>query len=190
MKTFKTAFEECFDFASEDDLVAMHNIYCEENNYPDDTVFNNDEEFIETSYGENVIKLWRDISNNSFYTDQDDYVCYNGQGNLESFSTFEDSCVDFGISCYSAFFEENAHKLKGISGFEDVCDWEEGQILLEEKDKVYWNDPAEETSGEYWIAEDVYIGGEDDEDTVILITNGVSEVEVTANELDLNYKQL
>ena len=61
---------------------------------------------------------------------------------------------------------------------------------MEEKDKVYWNDPAEETSGEYWIAEDVYIDGEDDEDTVILITNGVSEVEVTANELDLNYKQL
>lgn len=53
--------------------------------------------------------------------------------------------------------------------------------------KCYWRDPAEETSGIYEIAEIRY--DEDDlddslsNDTIILLTNGYSEAEVTLNEI-------
>ena len=59
--------------------------------------------------------------------------------------------------------------------------------------RVYWNDPAGETSGEYTVLdahkekyqnytdEDV----EDYDDRIILIGNGHSEAEVNAEELDL-----
>lgn len=59
--------------------------------------------------------------------------------------------------------------------------------------RVYWNDPADETSGEYTVLdaheekyadytdEDV----EDYDDRIILIGNGVSEAEANAEELDI-----
>ena len=161
----------------------MHNIYCEQNNYSDDRVYDNDESFIEEMYGENVIQLWRDLSDNSGYSGNHSYVCYNGLGNLASFDCLTDSCVDHGVSVYAKYFEENAHEIKNIKGFEDVYFWSEGSILLEVGDKVYWNDPEELSSGEYEVVEEVSIDGEDDEDTVILISNGVSQVKATANEL-------
>lgn len=58
---------------------------------------------------------------------------------------------------------------------------------LKEGNECYWKDPAEETSGIYEIAEIRY--DEDDlddslsNDTIILLTNGNSEAEVTLNEI-------
>lgn len=44
--------------------------------------------------------------------------------------------------------------------------------------KVYWNDPAEETSGEYTIS---FVINEE----MVYISNGVSEAEVLINELEV-----
>lgn len=61
--------------------------------------------------------------------------------------------------------------------------------------RVYWNDPADETSGEYTVLdahEEKYSDYTDEDvkdydDRIILIGNGVSEAEVNAEELDIVY---
>ena len=54
---------------------------------------------------------------------------------------------------------------------------------FEEGQKVRWNDPVHETLGEYEVITEEDIEGFDDR--VILISNGYSEVEVYAEELEL-----
>lgn len=64
---------------------------------------------------------------------------------------------------------------------------------FKKRQKVYWNDPVGETSGEYEVynapeMEDVFSGDEEIEDLddrIILIGNGISEAEVYAAELDM-----
>lgn len=64
---------------------------------------------------------------------------------------------------------------------------------FKEGQRVWWNDPADETSGEYKVLDpkDEYnydITEEDIvdfDDRIILVGNGVSEAEVYAEELDI-----
>lgn len=65
--------------------------------------------------------------------------------------------------------------------------------IFKEGQRVWWNDPAGETSGEYRVIDpkDEYNSeaAEDDiadfDDRMILIGNGTSEAEVYAQELDI-----
>ena len=69
---------------SSDELVNVHNQYCQNCNYPDDEIYNNDEEFFKTFFTEPV-----EAVRASFYGDYrycDEYVMFNGYGNLESFN--------------------------------------------------------------------------------------------------------
>lgn len=76
-----------------DDLVSLNNRYCEEMNYNDDQIYSNDEDFFSTFFADNVMEAVRSVSYGE-YDYSDNYVKFNGYGNLESmdYVTTEDLC--------------------------------------------------------------------------------------------------
>jgi hypothetical protein len=68
-----------------DELVSIHNTYCREQNYSDDEIFNNDEDFFNTYFEGKVLEAVRAVSFGE-YNYRDEYVIFNGYGNLETFN--------------------------------------------------------------------------------------------------------
>ena len=87
MKTLKDLVIDTINDLSTSDLVDLNNTYCRENNYNDDEVFYNDEEFFETFFSSKPYELARAINFGS-YNFADDYVKFNGYGNLETVNYF------------------------------------------------------------------------------------------------------
>lgn len=70
------------------DLVALNNAYCQSANYSDDEIYDNDEEFFNMFFEGKVIEAVRAVSFGE-YNYSDDYVKFNGYGNLESMNYLE-----------------------------------------------------------------------------------------------------
>lgn len=84
---------EYFENLEISELISYHNTYCSENNYPDNQIFDNDEEFFEIFFDNKVMSVLSCIQ----YGDYDlnnTYVKFNGYGNLES---FDDNDLDYHI---------------------------------------------------------------------------------------------
>lgn len=101
---FKT-YEEFKDDMENEILEDLHskekldyyNRYCEYNNDSDSIIYPNDDDFLETMFGDNVSDLARAITYGDYnYTDK--YVKFNGYGNLQSYNglqaALEDNFVD------------------------------------------------------------------------------------------------
>jgi hypothetical protein len=76
---------------SSDELVNIHNQICQNCNYPDDEIFCNDEEFFKTFFTDP-----NEAVRASFYGDyryMDQYVKFNGYGNLDS-TNYPESLID------------------------------------------------------------------------------------------------
>lgn len=67
------------------DLIAVHNKYCEAYGSMDNQIFENDDYFLETYFMEKPAELARSIQYGD-YRYCDDFVQFNGYGNLESFN--------------------------------------------------------------------------------------------------------
>ena len=115
----------------ESDLLNIHNIYVEEQNYMDDFIYGNDEDFFEMCFENKVIEAVRAAT----YGDYDyshEFVNFNGMGNLQSFNYVQDV----------ADFEEIAsHILDNESDYSDFLELEECYYLelqkeLEESNKI------------------------------------------------------
>ena len=70
------------DSVADDELITMHNQYCQ-NISSEDEVFTNDEEFFEMFFSADVVKAVRAISYGE-YNYSDEYVKFNGYANLET----------------------------------------------------------------------------------------------------------
>lgn len=66
-------------------LVTVNNIYCDENSYSDSTIYSNDEQFLQEFFGNNIDNMVRAICFGK-YEYNDNWVKFNGYGNLETFS--------------------------------------------------------------------------------------------------------
>lgn len=75
-----------FNDLSDNEQVNIHNEFCQENNLGDDEIFNNDEDFFNTFFDGKVIEAVRAVSFGE-YNYSDEYVKFNGYGNLESFNS-------------------------------------------------------------------------------------------------------
>ena len=73
---------ELFNDLSYSDKVQLNNLFCEQANYMDDYIYSNDEEFFEM-FLSNPFRAVQATHYGSYnYTD--DYVQFNGYGNLDS----------------------------------------------------------------------------------------------------------
>ena len=106
MTTVKNTIESITDYLNELDnegLVSIHNQYCQSCNYSDDEIYFNDEDFFNTYFEGKVLEAVRAVSFGE-YRYQDEYVIFNGYGNLETFNNPTDH-VD--ISAIAADILEN-----------------------------------------------------------------------------------
>jgi len=90
MKTIennKQSIKAYLENLSANELVNIHNIYCDSVNYMDDYIYNNDESFFADYFSGNPMEIARAISFGD-YRYQDEFVKFNGYGNLESFQEY------------------------------------------------------------------------------------------------------
>jgi hypothetical protein len=95
---------------SASDLVAIHNEYCESQNYSDCQIYSNDKEFFETFFSGKVVDAVKAACYGE-YNYGHDWVMFNGYGNLESTSS-PDRWVD--LPAIAADILENPENYYGI----------------------------------------------------------------------------
>lgn len=84
IKNTREAVQEYIDSLTTDELVNVWNDYAREA-YPDDEIYFNDEEFFNVYFEGKVLEAVRAVSYGEYrYTDE--YVIFNGYGNLETFN--------------------------------------------------------------------------------------------------------
>jgi len=115
MKTYikKTieAITEYLNDLSDNDLLNVHNEYCQSINDSDSEIFNNDEDFFNTFFNGKVMDAIRAVSFGD-YRYSDDYIIFNGHANLETFNNVSDH-IDI-----SAIAEDIMENEQNYYGFE------------------------------------------------------------------------
>ena len=127
------------------ELVNIHNEYCQSCNYSDNEIYSNDEEFFNTFFEGKVIEAVRAVAYGE-YQYNNDYVIFNGYGNLESFDYAKDR-VD--ISAIAEDIKENPENYYGIEleeCFEIDGTWYEGseEDALKEY-QIYFDEETKDT---------------------------------------------
>lgn len=92
------------------ELVSIHNEYCQIAKMDSDEIYNNDEEFFNMFFEGKVLEAVRVVSFGE-YRYQDEFVVFNGYGNLETFNNPADN-VD--IAAIAADILENEQNYNGI----------------------------------------------------------------------------
>jgi len=90
MKTIennKKSIKNYLENLSANELVNIHNEYCDSVNDKDDYIYSNDEYFFAENFSGNFMKLAKAISFGD-YRYQDEFIKFNGYGNLESFQEY------------------------------------------------------------------------------------------------------
>lgn len=105
---------------NEQQLIELNNTYCMEFNYLDNEVYENDDYFFETFFDGKVIEAVR-ACHFGDYNYSDNYVKFNGYGNLESFRYFEvtDLC-EFPLTMVEYIVNDN--KLDEFSHIFDLTE--------------------------------------------------------------------
>jgi hypothetical protein len=78
------AITDYLENLTNNELVNVHNEYCQNCNYSDNEIFSNDEDFFNTFFDGKVMEAVRAISFGEYQYNHD-YVMFNGYANLESF---------------------------------------------------------------------------------------------------------
>ena len=85
MKNLKKQIVSEINAMSQSELITLNNIYAREVQFSQDEIFNNDEEFFYTFFENSVISAVQCVCYGD-YRYSDNYVKFDGYGNLESFN--------------------------------------------------------------------------------------------------------
>jgi hypothetical protein len=132
-KFIDAIIEEINSFSSED-MKELNNTYCEEQNYHDDIIYNNDDSFLEDNFS-SVIDAVRAVSYGE-YRYGDKYVKFNGYGNLESFSYVTDDELYNSVATVAEHVADNFRKYEHIFAL-DESDFENTDDETDEDDNTY-----------------------------------------------------
>lgn len=126
-KFLKAIIEEinCFDSQQ---MRELNNTYCDEKGYPDDHIFDNDEQFFEDNFNGNVMEAVRAVSFGD-YSLSHDYVKYNGYGNLESMDGVNEDDLPVSIESIAEEVAEN------YSSYDHLFDLDEDDFEDEEEEE-------------------------------------------------------
>jgi hypothetical protein len=119
MNTQTTTTQKVIDIINdmnEAELVQLNNEYCQAQNYSDNEIFFNDEDFFSTFFEKDVIGAVRAVSYGS-YNYSHEYVKFNGYGNLESFSYFNTDELCESVETIAEYIADN---LQYFTQFDNV----------------------------------------------------------------------
>jgi len=139
--------------ATDDVLVTVNNIYCDENGYGDSTIYSNDEQFLQERFGNNVDEAVRAVCFGK-YEYNDNWVKFNGYGNLETLSDIGVNDLVESVETIAEYIFENQELFNHVLDLE--FDDEEiiivRQVLnysLCQKGEYYYVDNGEDVSHEF-----------------------------------------
>lgn len=121
--TIKNTFEAVLEYLNgldNSELVNIHNEYCQNNGYSDDEIYNNDEDFFNTFFDGKVMEALR-ATHYGRFNFSDDFIKFNGYGNL---ITFSDTSDEIDLNAIANDIQENPHNYYGIE-LEDEEETEE-----------------------------------------------------------------
>lgn len=95
VENIRTQLLEMAESRARWDLAELWNEFCEENNYPDDEIYNNDIEMMDEFFN-SIADFFRAMGE---YSEHDDFFAFDGYAVLNSFDrlTSPYSPVDFGL---------------------------------------------------------------------------------------------
>ena len=96
-----------------DNLVSLNNTYCQENNYSDSEIYNNDEDFFETFFSGNVTAAVRAAIYGE-YNYHHDYVKFNGYANLESMDSITTDDLPESVLTIARYIVENPREFSHL----------------------------------------------------------------------------
>lgn len=102
--------KEIIGDAGEYQIIAAWNNWCENENYGDDTVYNNDNDTYTMLFGEDIDAALRAASYGE-YTYTHEYCCLDGYGNLVTFNYICDSNCPIDTDTLVDYFEEHEDEL-------------------------------------------------------------------------------
>lgn len=82
-------FTEEFNNLSSNNKIAIYNEYCSEHGNTDNMLYDFDEEFFEMAFGNDPIEAARATFFGDIQNWSDEYIRFNGYGNLESLSEYD-----------------------------------------------------------------------------------------------------
>ena len=97
----------------ESELVRLNNLYCQSANYSDNEIFENDEDFFETFFSGEVLKAVQAVSYGE-YNYSDNYVIFNGYGNLDSFSYMSTDKLCELVPTIAEYVADNEEDFEGL----------------------------------------------------------------------------
>lgn len=124
-------FTEGWDECDTEKKILVHNIYCRENSY-DDEIFENTDEFLNEYFSDAADAVRAAVNGDYHYSDQ--FVWFNGYGNLESCeSSYDIPYMD--EKQMADWYVENIAELEDISEFADFIEYVENDDDDEQKDE-------------------------------------------------------
>lgn len=99
------------------DMVELNNTYCEEQNYPEHRIYDNDDSFLEENFS-SITDAVRTVSN-SEYAYNNKYVKFNGYGNLESFNYVTESELCDSVASIAVHVADNFSKYDHIFALDE-----------------------------------------------------------------------
>ena len=113
MNTEKTVNEiivsqiiETINAMDESELVQLNNEYCQSINAPDSEIFSNDEDFFITFFSDSPMRLAQAICYGDYHY-YDNYVIFNGYGNLETFKNMTTDQLCECVPTMAEYIAEN-----------------------------------------------------------------------------------
>lgn len=130
MSTLLESVIEQIDNMSSEELKQLNNVYCEQAGYPDSEIYDNDEDFFNTYFDGQVIRAVQCVTYGE-YKYSDDYVKFNGQGNLDSFNSIVASDLIDTIEVIAEYAIDNQRHFDMLDFDFDEEEEEEDQFLLD-----------------------------------------------------------
>ncbi len=110
---------ELLENCDSNEIMEVNNVYCQHNNYPDDEIYLNDEEFFNTFFS-NVIDAVKAVTYGK-YNFHHKYVAFNGQGNLDCYDYLDTNNLVDSVHKVAEHIAENEE----LYYFLDLSDIEE-----------------------------------------------------------------
>lgn len=149
MEELKNDLDTVLEYLKNQDdntIIQFHNEYCQRNSYEDE-IFNNDDEFFEMFFSDTISAIR--ATQYGEYSYSDNYVVFNGQGNLDTSDNPTDF-IDYDALASDAMDNPEEYEIEFIDPLdlddEDLFEYlkKEGHIVHNENLEDYTREELEE----------------------------------------------
>jgi hypothetical protein len=103
------------------ELIDLNNTYCQSANYADSEIYSNDDDFFDTFFANETLRAVQ-ATQYGDYRYSDDYVTFNGYGNLDSFKYMDTDKLCELVGTIAEYIEDNEQDFTHLFDFSDFTE--------------------------------------------------------------------